>query len=68
MGQNRSKTHIQSFNYTLIIKDSDGEFCAEFNGANPRAKNLPCKKLYPKKALQKHQILAKKREKTLSYI
>ena len=47
------KTHIQSFNYTRIIKDSDGEFCAEFNGANPRAKNLSNKKLQPQKVVQK---------------
>ena len=67
-GLKHKKNHIQSFNQACIIGDSDKEFCAEFNGTNPSAKNLSCKKLYPKKALQENQKWAKTWENTFLYI
>ena len=67
-GLKQPKNHTQSFNYTSFIFDSDGEFYTEFNDANPRAVKIFCKKLYPKKALQKNKKWPKTRKKTLLYI
>ena len=64
-GLKQSKNPVK---YTSFIFDSDGEYYTEFNDANPRAVKIFCKKLYPKKALQKNQKWAKTWENTLLYI
>ena len=58
----------QKWTKTSFVFDSDEKFYAEFNDANPRAVKMFCKKLYPKKALQKNQKWPKIRKKTLLYI
>ena len=63
-----AKKTTQCFNYTSFRFDSDGKFYAEFNDANPRAVKMFCKKLYPKKALQKNPKWPKIRKKTLLYL
>ena len=67
-GLKPQKKTTQCFNYTSFRFDSDGKFYAEFNDANPRAVKIFCKKLCPKKALQKNRKWPKTRKKTLLYM